>query len=235
MIITCPEAGELLLDCNDDDYFNPSPAPGSYLAEHWNVARSSFLHNGDPAERLTEPLSPSSGNMFDDVSPSHPFRADIEWLAGEGITQGCNPPANTEFCPDDEVTRGQMAAFLVRALGLPDGGASLFTDDNASVFETDITRLATITSGCGPTTFCPDAPVTRGQMAAFLVRALGYTDSGVGDLFTDDDGSVFAGDIDRLATAGVTLGCNPPANTEFCPDQPVTRAQMAAFLNRAQS
>lgn len=237
MVYSCPDAaGELLLDCNDDDYFNPNPAPGSYLAEHWNVARSSFLHNGDPAARTTDPLAPSSGNMFDDVGPTHAFRADIEWLAGEGITQGCNPPANTEFCPDDEVTRGQMAAFLVRALGLPDGGASPFDHDNNSVFETDIARLAaaSITSGCGPATFCPEAPVTRGQMAAFLVRALGYTDSGPGDLFTDDNGSVFESDIDRLATAGVTLGCNPPANTEFCPDQPVTRAQMAAFLNRAQ-
>ncbi len=70
-------------------------------------------------------------------------------------------------------------------------------------------------------------------MAAFLVRALGYTDDGGGDLFTDDDGSVFEGDIDRLGTAGVTRGCNPPANTRFCPGSNVTRGQMAAFLHRA--
>jgi len=44
------------------------------------------------------------------------FRADVQWLAGAGVTQGCNPPLNTLFCPADFVTRGQMAAFLRRAL-----------------------------------------------------------------------------------------------------------------------
>ena len=70
-------------------------------------------------------------------------------------------------------------------------------------------------------------------MAAFLVRALGLTDNGGGDLFTDDDGSTFESDIDKLGTAGITKGCNPSANTRFCPDAKVTRGQMAAFLVRA--
>ena len=105
------------------------------------------------------------------------FEADIEWLADQGITKGCNPPVNDKFCPNDNVTRGQMAAFLVRALG--------------------------------------------------------YTDNGGGDLFIDDDGSIFENDIDRLGTAGVTKGCNPPVNDRFCPDDFVTRGQMAAFLHRA--
>ena len=167
------------------------------------------------------------------------FEADIEWMAATGITRGCNPPANDMFCPDDFVTRGQMAAFLVRALGYTDdGGGNLFVDDDASVFEGDIDRLGTagVTKGCNPPTndrYCPDDFVTRGQMAAFLVRALGYTDNGGGDLFTDDDSSVFESDIDRLGTAGVTKGCNPPTNDEFCPNDFVTRGQMAAFLHRA--
>jgi hypothetical protein len=70
-------------------------------------------------------------------------------------------------------------------------------------------------------------------MAAFLVRARGYTNDGGGDRFIDDNGLVFERDIDRLATAGVTKGCNPPKNDRFCPNDPVTRAQMAAFLHRA--
>ncbi len=74
--------------------------------------------------------------------------------------------------------------------------------------------------------------MTRGQMAAFLVRALGLTDRGSAD-FVDDDGSIFEADIERLATAGITKGCNPPVNDRFCPDDPVTRGQMAAFLHRA--
>ena len=70
-------------------------------------------------------------------------------------------------------------------------------------------------------------------MAAFLVRALKYTDDGGGDLFVDDNLSIFQSDIDKLGTAGVTVGCNPPTNDRFCPDDVVTRGQMAAFLQRA--
>jgi hypothetical protein len=115
---------------------------------------------------------------FTDIGSS-PFEIDILWLAGEGITQGCNPPVNDRFCPNDRVTRGQMAAFLVRALSLPPaGGVDSFVDDNDSVFESDIERLAAagVTAGCNPPAndrFCPDNSVTRGQMAAFLARALG--------------------------------------------------------------
>jgi hypothetical protein len=67
-----------------------------------------------------------------------------------------------------------MAAFLVRALDLPITSSDYFTDDNVSIFEGDINRLAAsgITSGCGTTSFCPNDNVTRGQMAAFLKRAL---------------------------------------------------------------
>lgn len=83
--------------------------------------------------------------------------------------------------------------------------------------------------------FCPERKVTREQMAAFLVRAFSYTDDGGGDLFSDDDQSTFEADIDKLATAGVTKGCNPPVNDEFCPTVNVTRGQMAAFLHRALS
>jgi hypothetical protein len=179
----------------------------------------------------------AAGTFSDDDGNVH--EGNIEAIAAEGITRGCNPPVNDLYCPSDPVTRGQMAAFLVRAMGYTDdGGGDRFTDDDDSVFEDDIDKLATagVTFGCNPpanTRFCPDAFVTRGQMAAFLVRAMGYTDDGGGDRFTDDDDSVFEADIDKLATAGVTLGCNPPTNTRFCPTELVLRDQMASFLARA--
>jgi len=185
------------------------------------------------------PTDGDVGSRFVDVPRGSLFFADVEWLAGDGITLGCNPPVNDRYCPDDPVTRGQMAAFLVRALDYTDdGGGDRFVDDDTSVFQADIDKLATagVTYGCNPPTntmFCPDDAVTRGQMAAFLVRALDYTDDGGGDRFVDDDTSVFQADIDKLATAGVTYGCNPPTNTMFCPDDAVTRGQMAAFLHRA--
>ena len=173
------------------------------------------------------------GGTFADDEESE-FEGDIEWLARTGITRGCNPPFQDLFCPDSVVTRGQMAAFLSRALGL-ESADSGFVDTGGSEFGPEIGALARagITRGCNPPLndrFCPDAPVTRGQMAAFLTRALGLP-SGPSP-FVDDDGSVFEADIAALAASGVTRGCNPPTNDRFCADDPVTRAQMAAFLHR---
>lgn len=86
---------------------------------------------------LNRPLDLDPGaDTFTDTSDSV-FTSDIGALAA-GITRACNPPANTEFCPDDVVTRGQIAAFLVRALGYSnDGGGNLFVDDDTRVFEAD--------------------------------------------------------------------------------------------------
>jgi len=76
--------------------------------------------------------------------------------------------------------------------------------------------------------------MTRGQMAAFLTRAFGYADDDPNtNRFADDDGSIFEEDIEAIAAARVTLGCNPPANTNYCPNDPVYRDQMASFLGRA--
>ena len=165
--------------------------------------------------------------------------SNIETIAAVGVTKGCNPPANTRFCPSSSVTRAQMAVFLDRALDWPATNRDYFIDDTGSVYEPSINRMAAagITTGCNPdeggTRFCPNGKVTREQMAAFLVRALGYTKATGGDRFTDDDASIFEADINRLATAGVTLGCNPPSNSRFCPRSLVRRDQMASFLTRA--
>ncbi len=188
-------------------------------------------------------LSRATGVILDLASP--PFTdtaasihaSAIETIREAGITRGCNPPDDTEFCPDDDVTRGEMAAFLNRLMGYPAPDRDYFTDDDASIFENDINRLAAagITSGCNPPTndnFCPEDNVTRGQMAAFMSRALllGPADN---DYFTDDDGSIFEDNINRIATVGITRGCNPPTNDNYCPDDLVTRAEMATFLSRA--
>lgn len=179
----------------------------------------------------------AAGTFSDDDGNTH--EANIEAIAAEGITQGCNPPENDLYCPNDPVTRGQMAVFLARAFDYSDdGGGDLFVDDDGEFYETAADRIKTagVTQGCNPPDndmYCGDGFVTRGQMAAFLVRALGLTDDGGGDLFTDDDDSVFELAIDRLGTEGITAGCNPPDNDRFCPDELVTRAQMATFLTRA--
>ena len=174
-------------------------------------------------------LAPSlaQASQFTDIDTS-PFKNDIEWLEKTGITTGCSP---SQFCPMGTVTRGQMAAFLDRALDLDPTNEDFFTDDESSMFEANINRLAAanITKGCTQTTFCPDATITREQMAAFLDRALDL-DSTDQDFFTDDSSSMFEASINRMAAAGITTGCG--AN-KFCPLVVVTREQMAAFLHRA--
>lgn len=161
---------------------------------------------------------------------------NIDLIAAAGITLGCNPPDNTEYCPDRDISRGEMAAFLDRALNLNDGDDA-FTDDDDSIFEGNINAIAAvdITRGCNPPAndeYCPDDSLTRGEMAAFVNRAwnLPSTDT---DYFSDDADSEFQNDINALAEAGVTLGCNPPANDQFCPDREMSRGEMASFLARA--
>ena len=162
------------------------------------------------------------------------FRGAIDELAARRITLGCNPPANTRFCPDNPVTRGQMAIFIVRAFNLGPASADFFSDDNGKVYEDAANRLAQagLTQGCGPGRYCGDNTISRGEMAAFLSRARNLPTSST-DHFVDDNNSIFEPGINKVADARITLGCNPPANTEFCPNDNVTRGQMAAFLIRA--
>jgi sugar lactone lactonase YvrE len=102
----------------------------------------------------------------------------IQKMKELNITAGCG---NNNYCPDDSVTRGQMAIFVIRArLGAPADASftypssPYFTDVNAGhPFFKWIQRmkLDQITAGCGDgSTYCPDAPVTRGQMAIFIMR-----------------------------------------------------------------
>ena len=162
-------------------------------------------------------------------SESSIFLADILWIAQRQITLGCGPQ---RYCPSSLVTRGEMASFLVRAIGLPATGTDYFDDDGGSVHQGDINAVAQagVTLGCAPRQFCPAQSVSREQMASFLVRALG-----LGwvppDHFDDDAGSVHEADINALASAGITTGCG--AWRLFCPHDPVTREQMAGFLHRA--
>lgn len=157
------------------------------------------------------------------------FYINILWLTARGITTGCAPQ---RFCPSSLVSREEMASFLTRALGLPATSTDYFDDDAGSIHQPAINALAArgVTSGCGPRRFCPQAYVSREEMASFIARAMNLPPSGVNH-FDDDDGSVHQPAINAMASAGITTGCGPPRL--FCPLAGVTREQMAAFLHRA--
>lgn len=120
-----------------------------------------------------------STNRYRDVGSTNVHRADINAIAAAGITRGCNPPANDRFCPDRQVTREEMASFLVRAQNLPRSSTDPFRDvrrDNPHRADIAALRRARVTAGCNPPTndrYCPSQQVTREQMASFLVRAFG--------------------------------------------------------------
>ena len=116
-------------------------------------------------------LTVSKPDVFVD-DEGNPHEPNINRIAAEGITAGCNPAAHL-YCPAANVRRDEMASFLSRALGLTGTPADAFTDDNGNTHELNINRVAAagITTGCGETKYCPANFVTRAQMAAFLHRA----------------------------------------------------------------
>ena len=171
-------------------------------------------------------LRPIPDAPFEDTGSSK-FERSIAWLHAEGITAGCS---SQRFCPDGRVTRGQMAAFVARAMGLPRATKDYFDDDEGSTHEADINRLARagLTSGCGKDRYCPGRSVTRGQLASFLARVLDLSRS-PRDYFRDDERSSHESNINRIRRAGLTGGCSA---TRFCPSGALSRGQMAAFLHR---
>lgn len=122
-------------------------------------------------------LPPMCTGIFDDVPCPDGFAVRwIEQLFREELTAGCGP---STYCPDRTVTRSQMAALLLKAehggAYVPDPCVGLFEDVPCpGPFADWIERLHRegVTAGCSadPVLYCPDAPNTRGQMAAFLVR-----------------------------------------------------------------
>jgi hypothetical protein len=181
-----------------------------------------------PATAQTTDLSPGGTFVDDDGTPAEGY---IEAIAAAGITVGCNPPGNDRFCPDRTLTRSEMATLLARALGLVPSGFDHFSDDNGSAYESSINSLAGagVTTGCGADRFCGTAPVTRGELATFLVRAFAIpaTDA---DHFTDDWQSPHQDSINALAGAGITTGCG---EGRFCPYQAVPRSQVSILMSRA--
>ena len=186
----------------------------------------------------TTPVQVTPPDYFSDDEGSF-FEPDINKPAAAGITNGCAPGL---YCPELPTTRAQMAGFLTRALNLPvpaPENRREFSDVAGGVHRGDIFALAAagITVGCNPegTAYCPDDPVTRAQMAGFLTRALNLPVPAPEERreFSDIAGGVHRGDIFALAAAGITRGCDRADLTRYCPDDPVTRAQMAAFLVRA--
>jgi hypothetical protein len=193
------------------------------------IAIALFLSQGSAEAILLQ------GTFTDDNNSPH--QNGIEAVAAAGITEGCNPPTNDRYCPHRNMTRAETATFLSRAFGLPQDGNDYFVDDDGHLHEGGINRIAAagITTGCNPPAndrYCPDRDLTRAEFAAFMVRTLDLPPT-ARDYFSDDNGHVLETSINRIAEAGLTVGCNPPANSDFCPNRILTRGETATLVTRA--
>lgn len=213
----------------------------SIVASYSGNATNAPSNSGALAQSVGTGLPPTTID-FVDVPPGHGAYDAVRALAYHSVTLGCasNP---MRFCPDGDVGRDEMAVFLervMRGIGYtysPTG--TLFADVPMSSWAVGpIEQLYAdgITLGCGssPMRYCPDASVTRAQMAVFLLRArhgAAYNPgTATGLVFADvPAGQWTSAWIERFAAFGYTNGCRAG---EFCPNDLVTRAQMAMFLQR---
>ena len=178
---------------------------------------------------------------FVDVPPGYWAEEHICEIYDAGITKGCSQDP-LKYCPQDDVTRAQMAVFIGRGIHgssfTPPPATGIFNDVPIGSFAANwIEQFYNdgITGGCGtsPLRYCPSNPVTRAQMAVFLLRAKhgsNYTPPTATGIFDDVPVGSFAADwIEQLYNEGITGGCgtNP---LRYCPDNSVTRAQMAVFI-----
>lgn len=168
----------------------------------------------------------------------NPHEQSIEFIAERGITRGCNPPTVDRFCPGNSVTRAEMAAFLLGAIGqVPAANfQGTFSDVPAGVWYTPyVERLAElgITSGLGDGNYGPDRLVSRAEMAVFLTRTFGLP-VGTGSSFFSDvtPDQWYSAAVEAIRAAGVTTGCSA-SPARYCPFDAVKREQMATFLTRA--
>ena len=180
-----------------------------------------------------------AGRFSDDDGGAH--ESNIEAIAARGVTLGCSPTYPDRFCPGRVITRAQMMAFLARALGVDDGAAALssrFPDVSAGAWYSPyLERLADLGVAVPyeDGTFRPFEPLTRSDMAVFLTRAFSHISavSEPAGAFTDVPADApYAAEVEAVLAAGVTRGCSAEPML-YCPDESVTRAQMASFLARA--
>lgn len=166
-----------------------------------------------------DPFTDDAGNVHE---------GDLTELYARQLLFGCG---ERRVCPHDRLTRAEFAAMAQRVLGTPTG-PDAFIDDNGHWAESVINSLAAadIVRGCNPpanTRICPEAQITRGEVAAVVQRMLGLPKGP--DAFGDDDGHWAEGDINALAAARITRGCG---SGSYCPDRHMVRGEAGTFTLR---
>ena len=178
---------------------------------------------------------------FLDVPSSNPFHGDVEKIFRNGVSAGCG---SGNYCPVALVTRAQMAVFLLKgehggAYQPPACASTIYADvpcpGGLNVDWINQLSIEGITGGCGGGNYCPANPLTRAQMAVFLLKGKNggayLPPACAATVFTDVPcpGGQFVDWINQLAADGITVGCG---GGNYCPTAATPREQMATFLVR---
>jgi hypothetical protein len=210
---------------------------GAFVATDHAVISSAEIYFNSTASWFYNDVY--TGPLFDDVPFGYWAYDFIQTLGASGITSGCG---GSNYCPEDPVTRAEMAVFLERGINgstytPPAASGTVFSDVPLSYWAAAwVEQLAAdgITGGCGGSNYCPDDNVTRAQMSIFLLRSehgSAYAPpAATGTLFADVPIDYWAASwIEQLVSENITSGCG---GGNYCPDSNVTRAEMAVFLVR---
>jgi predicted heme/steroid binding protein len=223
----------------------PGTVQVGVAANSSTLPRVGSVQIGGSAALLLQ-LGTSTPQFYRDVSPDNIFLPNISLLVLNNILSGCT---DTEFCPELNATRSDIAPMLIRALF-----GDNFTYSQSPYF-TDVPpthpnfrfiqkmRELNITVGCTPSQFCPGDSVTRGQMAAFLIRAKlggsGIPTQGTGiptvyptsPMFVDVPVThPFFPFVQKIKQLGITFGCSVAS---YCPDGLTRRGEASAFITRS--
>ena len=192
--------GDIIILHNSEGKSQTIEAVRLFLAEHYD----DYLFRALPQCGV----SPMSPGPFADVPSSGTFTEDIAWVKEQGITLGCNLEG-TLFCPDDLVSRGQMASFLSRVLQLPKASRGYFKDDGHNAHEDNIDRLAEagISNGCGDRIVLSRRlrqPRSDGVVSRQGARAR----ADPAETSSATASGLHEPNINALAAAGITKGCD---------------------------
>lgn len=247
--------------CNPVDFGLDSNAGEGKEAFRTQVTNAPYGYWSMNSPEMTNIAFGRPQATFEDVWPASVFSGKnttayyqpaVEHLVGAGITGGCDSTTidfegvsnftYRYYCPENPVSRAQMTVFLLKAMNYPasyspPAAIPTFpdTDGHWAALWIEALKDTGITSGFPDGTFRPDAPVTRAQMAVFLLKAkhgTSYTPPNVGETsgFSDvPTGHWASAWIKQLAAESITGGCGAGI---YCPESPVTRGQMAIFIVR---
>ena len=188
----------------------------------YNASAGSF-QTGFKVPCFDTPTDSGFGDVSGAVSDA------VDFLKTNGITEGIS---DSNYGPVDTATRGQAVAMLYRFAGAPTGASvSGFTDvtKDWQIGPVNWAKANGITTGTTATTFSPERSITRAEFLVMLWRAAGMPTGAPASGFADVTKDWQTGAVDWAKSIGLTTGTS---DTTFSPDRPITRGELALFIER---